>query len=232
MPDGLEGVEHCITSDGFFQLNELPKSVAVVGAGYIAVEMAGILNTLGADTSLVVRGQRALRNFDDLVASTLDTEMKRQGMKIIPKTTPAAVKLDPSTGLKTIVSTDGIEVGQFETVLLAIGRQPLTKALALDKAGVKLKERGYIAVDEYQATSAPGVYALGDVCGNVELTPMAIAAGRRLADRLFGGAPRAKADYDNVPTVVFSHPTIGTIGLTEAQAIEKYGESNIKAYTR
>merc|ERR1712157_440470 len=118
-----------------------------------------------------------------------------------------------------------------DEVLLAVGREPLTGPLALDKAGVKLDEKDrYIAVDDFQNTSAEGVYALGDVCGNVELTPMAIAAGRRLADRLFAGV-NGKADYDDVPTVVFSHPPIGTVGLTEKQAVEKYGEQNVKVWT-
>ncbi|KAJ8611934.1 hypothetical protein CTAYLR_004360 [Chrysophaeum taylorii] len=206
---GLEGAEHCITSDGFFELEELPASVAVVGAGYIAVEMAGILNALGAETSLLIRGDLALRSFDDLLSTTLDAEMKRQGMTVVPQTTVASVALDEETGLKTVVSTDGVEVGKFEQVLIATGRRPLTEPLCHDR---------------------PGVYALGDVCGNVELTPMAIAAGRRLADRLFGGMPLAKADYDNVPTVVFSHPTIGTIGLTEAQARDRYGDDDVAVY--
>ncbi|KAJ8611965.1 hypothetical protein CTAYLR_004341 [Chrysophaeum taylorii] len=230
VPEGLEGAEHCITSDGFFELEELPASVAVVGAGYIAVEMAGILNALGAETSLLIRGDLALRSFDDLLSTTLDAEMKRQGMTVVPQTTVASVALDEETGLKTVVSTDGVEVGKFEQVLIATGRRPLTEPLCLDKVGVELDSKGYVVVDDFQATTAPGVYALGDVCGNVELTPMAIAAGRRLADRLFGGMPLAKADYDNVPTVVFSHPTIGTIGLTEAQARDRYGDDDVAVY--
>ena len=116
-------------------------------------------------------------------------------------------------------------------IISAIGRIPNTEPLNLPAVGVELDHKGYIKVDEYQNTNISGIYALGDVIGKVELTPMAIAAGRRLSDRLFGGYHDAKADYDNVPTVVFSHPTIGTIGLTEPEAIEAYGKENIKIYT-
>ena len=288
----IPGKEHIISSDGFFELEALPASCAVIGAGYIAVEMAGILCALGSETSLLVRGDKALRAFDDLVADHLDFEMKRQGMVVVPKTTLASVTLDETTGLKTLTTTDGRTLGprapaarssfsfstfkvarggdylflfverttrhrreascclerarlvsrlssvfsrpprdSFECVLAAVGRSPLTAPLALEKAGVSTKANGYISVDEYQATSAAQVYALGDVCGDVELTPMAIAAGRRLADRLFGDAPQSKADYSNVPTVVFSHPTIGTIGLTEAEAKAQFGDEAVTIYT-
>lgn len=226
----FEGGEHCITSDGFFELEELPEKVAVVGAGYIAVEMAGIFNTLGSDTSLLVRGEKALRSFDDLVSSTLDNEMKRQGLKVLSNTNVGKVAL-ADDGRKTLYDQDGTEIGTFDVVLSAIGRVPLVEPLALDKVGVTTSKKGYIEADEYQQTSADGIYALGDVCGQIELTPMAIAAGRRLADRLFGKVEGARADYENVPTVVFSHPTIGTIGLTEAQAREKYGDDDIQVYT-
>ncbi|KAJ1451894.1 hypothetical protein M885DRAFT_528486 [Pelagophyceae sp. CCMP2097] len=225
----LEGAEHCITSDGFFELEVLPKSAAVVGAGYIAVEMAGIFNALGTTTSLIVRGNRALRNFDDMVSGMLDSEMKRQGMTVVPDTALTKVVLDENTGLKIVYAGDK-EVGRYETVLLAIGRDALTKPLALEHTKVATDGKGYIVVDEYQNTAQPGVHALGDVCGLIELTPMAIAAGRRLADRLFDGQTTAKADYSLVPTVVFSHPTIGVIGLTEAEARAKHGDEDIKVY--
>lgn len=121
--------------------------------------------------------------------------------------------------------------GGYDVILSAIGRTPSTFGLNLEAAGVSITDRGYIVVDEYQNTSSPTIFALGDVAGKVELTPMAIAAGRRLADRLFGNIPTARADYDFVPTVVFAHPTIGTCGLTEPKAIELYGAENIKVYT-
>lgn len=226
----LNGAEHCITSDGFFELEELPKTVAVVGAGYIAVELAGIFAALKAETSLIVRGDKALRKFDPMVAEMLDSEMKRQGMTVEANTELTKIVLDEKTGLKIAYAGDR-EVGRYECVLLAVGREPLLAPLALDKTDVTLTSKGYIDVDAYQNTKHDGIYALGDVCGDVELTPMAIAAGRRLADRLFDGQTTSKADYSNVPTVVFSHPTIGTIGLTEPEAQEKYGEDDIKVYT-
>lgn len=228
--DEVEGVkEHCITSDGFFQLDQLPKSACVVGAGYIAVEMAGILNALGCDTTLVVRGEKALRNFDELIASHLDFEMKRQGMTVKAQT--KIKKVEKHGDLKKVTTTDGQVLGEFETVLFAIGRAPVTDALKLQNVGVDVNAKGYIDVDAYQQTTAKNIFALGDVCGKVELTPMAIAAGRRLADRLFQpDLEKSKADFDNVPTVVFSHPPIGTIGLTEKQAVEKYGADDLKVY--
>ena len=232
LPLELEGGEHTITSDGFFELEAMPESCLVVGAGYIAVEMAGILNALGCDTTLAVRGDKALRAFDELLSTTLDAEMKRAGMKIATGTTLAKVEL--VDGKKVVTTTDGATLGPFDEVLMAVGRKPLVEPLKLENAGVDLNDKGYVSVDEYQrTTSEHNVYALGDVCGAIELTPMAIAAGRRLSDRLFGGpeCANAKADYEGVPTVVFSHPTIGTIGLTEAEALEKYGEANIKVWT-
>jgi len=231
-PDG-EGIrEHSISSDGFFELEELPKKAIVVGAGYIAVELAGVLQALGTDTSLVVRKEKAIREFDEILADTLDDEMQRQGINIVRNTNGVEkIELD-GDGLKKVTLNNGEVIEGVDSVLMATGRSPLVEPLNLPGAGVKQNKRGQIVTDEYSATSADGVFALGDVCGNVELTPMAIAAGRRLSDRLFGGPEwkDAKVSYDNVATVVFSHPPIGTIGLTEPQAIEKYGEDNIKMY--
>lgn len=232
MPN-IPGIEHCIDSDGFFDLEALPKKVLVVGAGYIAVELAGIFNALESDTTLMVRGDKALRLFDPILSDTLAGEMQKQGLRVLNHSTPKSVTKE-SDGTLTMETEDGTRHEGFETILMAIGREPLIAPLALDKAGVALQEGSkYIAVDAFQTTSAEGgtVYALGDVCGNVELTPTAIAAGRRLSDRLFGGKKQSKADYDMVPTVVFSHPTIGTIGLTEGEAIAKFGEDQIKTYT-
>ncbi len=229
-PDG-EGIrENSISSDGFFELDELPGKAVVVGAGYIAVELAGVLQALGTDTSLVVRKEKALREFDEILADTLDNEMQRQGINIY-RNTNGVNKIEVSDdGFKKVTLQNGEIIDGVDTVLMATGRAPLVEPLNLSGAGVVQKDGGYIITDEYSATNVDGVFALGDVCGNVELTPMAIAAGRRLADRLFGGLDDAKVSYDNVPTVVFSHPPIGTIGLTDTQAIEKYGEDNVKIY--
>jgi glutathione reductase (NADPH) len=226
------GMDLAITSDGFFELETLPKMAVVVGAGYIAVELAGVLNGLGVDTHLVVRQGKALRTFDDDISDHLDFEMMRQGITIHRNTGGVArIERDSVTELKTVHLVNGSPIVGAEIVLMAPGRLPNTETLHLDKAGVNLSPgTTYIHVDEYQTTSASNVYALGDVCGSVELTPMAIAAGRRLADRVFGGIANSKVSYELVPTVVFSHPTIGTIGMTEKQALAKYGQDNIKVY--
>jgi len=231
-PEGDGIREHAITSDGFFELEHLPTKAVVVGAGYIAVELAGVLNSLGTDTSLVVRKESALREFDEMVSSTLDEEMAKQGIVVHKNTNGVKSIQVAEDGLKVVELNNGELITGVDCVLMATGRAPLVEPLNLPAAGVEQKPSGHIIVDDYSATSAPGVFALGDVCGNVELTPMAIAAGRRLADRLFGPEEYkdAKVSYDLVPTVVFSHPPIGTIGLTEAQAVEKYGEDNVKVY--
>ncbi|GKY92967.1 hypothetical protein MPSEU_000265300 [Mayamaea pseudoterrestris] len=242
VPPG-EGVQdHCITSDGFFELEEQPEKVVVVGAGYIAVELAGVLNGLGSETHLVVRKHKAMREFDEDISDFLDAEMQRQGM-IIHRNTEGVdkVELDEQTGKKKVTCKNGKVIEGADVVLMAPGRLPnldgnygcipCVKGLHLEAVGVKQHEESEaILVDEYQNTNVDNILALGDVCGKVELTPMAIAAGRRLADRLFGGITEAKASYDLVPTVVFSHPVIGTCGLTEKQAVEKYGRDNLNIY--
>eukprot|EP01098_Paradermamoeba_levis_P002820 TRINITY_DN1338_c0_g1_i1.p1 TRINITY_DN1338_c0_g1~~TRINITY_DN1338_c0_g1_i1.p1 ORF type:complete len:457 (-),score=171.81 TRINITY_DN1338_c0_g1_i1:124-1494(-) len=225
-PD-VPGRELAITSDGFFELDSQPKTVAVIGAGYIAVELAGIFAALGSQTSLVIRGDRPLRTFDQMLQDSLFDEMTNAGVKIIPKTTIKC--LEKAEGGTTIVTGNNEKLGPFQVVLMAIGRSPNTE-IGLDKTGVKLDAHGFIDVDKWQNTSAPNVYAVGDVCGRALLTPVAIAAGRRLVDRVFGGKSDAHLDYDVIPTVVFSHPTIGTIGLTEAEAVKKFGADKIKVY--
>ncbi|KAM3569775.1 hypothetical protein VYU27_008139 [Nannochloropsis oceanica] len=231
----IPGVDHCIHSDGFFALEEMPKRVAVVGAGYIAVELAGIFNSLGSDTNLFVRYDGPLRPFDGLLRETLMKEMAATGLQLHKNSTPTGVVKDEKTGKLSLCLASGEVHEGFDVILLAVGRVPETEALGLASSGVAIVggqgSKGYIKVDAHQNTSVPGVYALGDVCGKVELTPMAIAAGRRLADRLFGGMEGVKADYNDVPTVVFSHPPLGTVGLTEAEAREKYEEKDLKIYT-
>lgn len=224
------GAEHCITSNGFFELESQPKSVAVIGAGYIGVELAGVLHALGTKTDLITRGDRPLANFDEVITRTLMNEMKKQGLNHRPNFNPTSVR-KAADGQLYVVSSTGEELGPYEQVLLATGRKPNVEKLALDAAGIQTISGGFVDVNEYQETSTKGVFALGDVCGKVQLTPMAIAAGRRLADRLFGKIPLAKADYKDVPTVVFSHPPIGTVGLTEEEAKKTFGSEKIKTYT-
>ena len=231
-PEGDGIRENSMSSDGFFELESLPKKAVVVGAGYIAVELAGVLQSLGTDVSLIVRKSKALREFDEMIADTLDFEMQRQGIDIYRNTDGVKSITVDDDGLKTVTLHNGEVISGCDTVIMATGRGPLVEPLNLPAAGVAQKDSGHIIVNDYSETNVEGVYAVGDVCGNIELTPMAIAAGRRLADRLFGGPEHkdAKVSYENVPTVVFSHPPIGTIGLTEAQAIVKYGEENVKIY--
>jgi glutathione reductase (NADPH) len=232
MPASTEGIEHCISSDGFFGLKKLPNKAVVVGAGYIAVELAGVFSSLGTETHLVVRKGKALRNFDEDISNHLDTEMQKSGIIIHRNTNGLSkVEIGADGKKKCHLAAGGDPISEVDVVLYAPGRIPNTGTLNLDKAGVDLvSEKGYIKVDEFQSTSADNIFALGDVCGNVELTPMAIAAGRRLADRLFNGIAHSKTSYELVPTVVFSHPTIGTIGVTEAEAVAKYGQDNVRVY--
>ncbi len=235
IPSGDASIKkHSITSDEFFELQSLPKKAVVVGAGYIAVELSGILQALGSETSLVLRKEKALRNFDEILSETLDAEMERQGINIFRNTMGVSrIEYNESNGTKKVILNNNEVIKDVDVVILATGRSPLVNSLGLQDVGIQQKDGGYIEVNEYSETSVDGVYAAGDVCGNVELTPTAIAAGRRLADRLFSGNldhAQAKVSYQNVPTVVFSHPPIGTIGLTEDEAVKKYGEENIKVY--
>jgi len=232
----IKGSQHTIDSDGFFEMEQLPESVVVSGAGYIAVELAGVLRSLGCETHLVVRKETALRTFDPMIIEQLDAEMVRSGIIIHRNSKGIKDVMIDSSGKKIVGLQSGDTINGIDQVIMAVGRVPNVETLNLKSAQVKLisegSKTGYIEVDEYSTTSSPYIFALGDVCGRVELTPMAIAAGRRLSDRLFGGSQfaNAKVSYENVPTVVFSHPTIGTVGLTEPQAASTYGEDQIKVY--
>ena len=229
IPD-IPGAEYGIDSNGFFELNEQPGRVAVVGAGYIAVEIAGVLNALGCETHLFVRKGSKLRSFDPMIIQTLHEVMDAEGPKLHTHSVPKKVEKEKDGSL-TLYHENGT-AHNVDTIIWAIGRNPATDALNLEAAGVKTDARGYVKVDEYQQTSTKGIYCVGDIMqGGIELTPVAVKAGRLLSERLFNNQTEAKMDYDLVPTVVFSHPPIGTIGLTEPAAKEKYGEENIKVYT-
>lgn len=224
----IPGAEYGIDSDGFFALEALPERTAVVGAGYIAVELAGVLNALGSKTHLFVRKHAPLRSFDPLLTETLVEVMNVEGPTLHTQAIPTAV-VKNQDGSLTLKLEDGREQ-TVDCLIWAIGREPANDKLNVEMAGVELDEKGYVKVDKYQNTNVPGVYAVGDNTGAVELTPAAVAAGRRLSERLFNNKPDEYLDYNNIPTVVFSHPTIGTVGLTEPQAREEYGDDQVKVY--
>uniref|UniRef100_A0A8C9EK69 Glutathione reductase, mitochondrial n=1 Tax=Pavo cristatus TaxID=9049 RepID=A0A8C9EK69_PAVCR len=230
----VPGASLGITSDGFFDLEELPSMV--VGAGYIAVEIAGILSTLGSKSSLLIRRDKVLRTFDSLISTNCTQELENIGVDVWKHTQVQAVTKSPSGLLEVKVTSS--EPGHKPTVrvihdvdclLWAIGREPNTEELCLDH--VVRQKRNHVVVDEFQNTTRKGIYAIGDVCGKALLTPVAIAAGRKLALRLFGNQQYARLDYSNIPTVVFSHPPIGTVGLTEDEAISVHGKDNVKIYS-
>ncbi|KAL0074345.1 alternative NADP(H) dehydrogenase [Phycomyces blakesleeanus] len=230
----IPGAELGIDSDGFFDLEEQPKRVAVVGTGYIGVELAGIFNALGSQTTIFSRTKHILRTFDEIIREPLLKEMESVGVQFAFDSKVKSLSRASTSGpIRIDYESDGQAASiEVDCVLWAVGRAPNVQKLNLEGAGVKTNEKGHIVVDSYQATSSEGVLALGDACGLFELTPVAIAAGRRLADRLFGGEAfrNSKLDYENIPTVVFSHPTAGTLGLTETEARKKYGDDQIKIY--
>ena len=224
----IPGSEYGITSDGFFELDEVPKRTAVIGAGYIAVEVAGVLNALGSDTHLFVRKDRPLRTFDKDIVDVLVDEMAKSGPTLHTHANATEVVKNADDSLT--ISFDNGETITVDCLIWAIGRAANTSGFGLEKTGVKLTEKGTIYSDEFENTSVPGIYALGDVTGKLDLTPVAAKAGRQLSERLFNNKADAKLDYTDVATVVFSHPVIGSVGLTEEKAIAKYGAKNIKVY--
>lgn len=225
----IPGAELGITSDDFFALPARPHGVAIVGSGYIAVELAGLFSALGTHTTLLVRGERLLGCFDPFLGVQLLDTMREEGLEPLFHATPTALARDPQ-GKISVDLADGRRVGPFDTVLWAIGRKASVAGLGLDAVRVLCDAAGYVRTDPYQETNVSGMYAIGDATGRAQLTPVAIAAGRRLADRLFGGQKDRRLDYENIPTVIFSHPPIGTVGLTEAEARRRHGAA-VKVYS-
>jgi glutathione reductase (NADPH) len=222
----LPGQQLGLTSDEFFAMNSRPNRVAVIGSGYIAVEIAGVLNAFGSKVELVARGDTVLREFDTLVQSALMREMRSAGIEFHLNTLTASLAQD--AGGIHLTSADGSRLGGFDAVIWALGRQPSTADLQLERAGLRTDAQGFLRTDAYQQTTVASIYAIGDVTGRSALTPVAIAAGRRLADRLFNGQIDRHLDYSGIPTVVFSHPPVGTVGLTEAQARADHAHVEIK----
>lgn len=227
IPD-IPGAEHAITSDGFFALNKRPDGVAIVGSGYIAVELAGVLNSLGCEVTMYLRKSHVLGNFDSMLSTALFDELKNSGVHLKTENQIRKItKLDD--GSLEVTDLQGETQSGLDQVLFAVGRNPDHTALKIENSGVELDPRGYVVTDLYQNTIQSHIFALGDITGRAPLTPVAIAAGRRLADRLYDGQSDRHLDYQNIATVVFSHPPVGTVGMTEAQAVEKHGDS-IKIY--
>jgi glutathione reductase (NADPH) len=223
----IHGAEHGITSDGFFQLASRPRKVALVGSGYIAVELAGVFNGLGSDASILVRKDGVLRSFDKMLRTELEVAMQASGMTLETGVVPHELKKSVN-GIR-VIAEDGREFGDYDAVVFAVGRAPNTESLNLEAAGVEADGYGFVPTDEWQKTNVDHIFALGDVTGRAALTPVAIAAGRRLADRLYGGMSDRRLEYEKIPTVIFTHPPIGTVGLTEDQAREQYGD-DMKVY--
>jgi len=226
LPD-IPGAELGITSDGFFELERRPERVAVVGSGYIAVELSGILASLGAHVTLAIRGERVLKRFESLLGEAALEIMRADGIEVLTNAWPESA--GQAKGGLELTLRDGRRIGPVDTILWAVGRAPNIEGLALERAGVQVDPCGFVTADKYQVTNVPRVYAIGDVTGRLQLTPVAIAAGRRLSDRLFGGHPDRHLDYHNVATVIFGHPPIGTVGLSEAAARELYADE-VKVY--
>jgi len=227
VPD-IPGVEYGITSDDFFELEERPQRVLVVGSGYIAVELGGVFRGLGSDVTLAIRKDNVVRSFDPMLGHELIAAMEKSGIDVQKGAIPTGVEKTDDGFVMT--TGDGRRIGPVDCVLWAVGREPNTEGLNLEAAGVKTDKDGFIPVDKFQITNVDHIAAIGDVTGAEALTPVAIAAGRRLADRLYNGMTDRRLEYHTIPTAIFSHPPMGTVGLTEAEAREEYGDDNVKVY--
>jgi glutathione reductase (NADPH) len=228
MRPAIPGTELGLTSDGFFALRARPERVAIVGSGYIAVELAGVFAAMSSKVTLVLRHEQVLRGFEAMLGEALLGEMRDEGIEIAVNSAPTSLRREHAGTLRLSVA-GGPELGPFDELVWAVGRTPNTADLGLEVLGVQMHAGHHIMTDALQQTNVAGLYAIGDVTGRALLTPVAIAAGRRLSDRLFGGMSDRKLDYHNIPTVVFSHPPIGTVGLSERAARDQHGDA-VKVY--
>lgn len=243
----VPGAELGITSDGFFELKQQPKKVCVIGSGYIGVEVAGVLNSLGSDVTLIARGPCVLRNFERSLSLQLMQQMQDDGINFVVKQEVASLQQQGDTirvvcepSALAVVQAEccehettvdeGVVLDGFDVVIWAVGRKPNTQNINLAAAGVNVDARGFVSVDKYQQTNVDTIFSVGDATPNIQLTPVAIAAGRRLAMRLYDGKKDLYLDYSNIASVVFSHPALASVGVTERQAIEQFGEGEIKVY--
>lgn len=219
----ITGGELGIDSDGFFQLHACPKNVAIVGSGYVAVELAGVLRALGAQVSVFARGERLLRSFDHDLGDALAQSMQAQGITLAFERHVRSVA-QTAQGFALAFAQAATAAG-FDSLIWAVGRTAATADLGLENIGIVPDANGFIATDTAQNTTAEHVYAVGDVTGRLALTPVAVAASRKLADRVFGGKSDARLDYENIATVVFSHPPLATVGLSEEVARALHGDA-------
>ena len=228
IPKNIEGAELGITSDEFFELDETPRKALIVGGGYIGVEIAGVLNAHGTNTTIMVRRDKPLMDFDNDISDTLVECMAMTNLKLLNHTNITKVE---KTGNTLKISTDtGKVIENIDTLIWATGRAPNTHNLGIENTDINITDKGVIPANEWQETNVKGVYSLGDASGGAQLTPVAIACGRRLARRLFNGETNLKPKLEYIPTVIFSHPAIGTVGLSEKDARKEYGDQNIKVY--
>ena len=234
IPTDIEGADLGLNSDGFFQdLDEVqPQKVVVVGGGYIALELAMLMDGLGSDVSVLHQGWPVLEGFDGTIQKALRKQMEDDNIALYDDEIIAKVEEQTDSTedkkLLTIHFEDGTNITDVEALIWAIGRRPNTDNIGLENTDVELN-RGMVVVDDYEKTTVDGIYAIGDIIGKAPLTPVAIAAGRRLGDRLYGGKPERKMSYDNIATVMFTHPPIGTIGMSEEKAKAEHGDA-VKVY--
>jgi glutathione reductase (NADPH) len=227
MPN-IPGSELGITSDGFFEIEARPNKVAIVGAGYVSVEFAGVLRALGADVTMILRRDHFLHSFDAMLRDSLMAQMQADGVRMVRRA--RVTRAGKASGAIRVECDKGQAVEGLDTLIWAVGRRSNADNLDLDRTGVKVDNSGDISTDAYQNTNVASIYAIGDITGRFELTPVAIAAGRRLADRVFGGMKDRRLAYENIPTVLFTHPPIGTVGLTEAGATQRFGAAAVQVY--
>jgi glutathione reductase (NADPH) len=219
----IPGIEHAISSNEAFHLPELPPRIVIQGGGYIALEFAGIFAGLGSQVTVVYRGENILRGFDDEVRHHVRVEMEKRGIRVVTGRTITAI--EHRGGHYSVHGSSGNHI-PADKVMFATGRTPNVERLGLKEAGVEIAKNGGIAVDEYSRTTAPSVYAVGDVTNRINLTPVAIREGHAFADSVFGGKPTI-VDHANVPTAVFSEPEVGAVGLTEAEARRQFAQTDI-----
>jgi len=227
VPD-LPGADLGITSDGFFQLESRPQNALVIGAGYIATELAGVLHALGSRVTMAIRYEKLLRSFDHTLHDLVMEQMQNSGINFLTNTNMKGLIKD-NNGTLGFERNNGERVAGFDCIIWAIGRETNIESLRLKNTDIKTNDRSFVTTDQYQNTSAEGVYAVGDVTPRAQLTPVAIAAGRRLSERLCNNKPESRLDYSNIPTVIFSHPPIGTVGLTELEARQRF-DNDIRIY--